>query len=91
MVSSATLDATGFLEYFQEETPQSATIVSLEGRLFPVQVAYLEQPTHDYVLKAAEVAISIHRHQGLGDILMFLTGREEIERCIEILSDMLPT
>ena len=58
-MSSATLDASRLLEYF--DTPKGeATILSLEGRLFPVEVAYLEEPTYDYVQKAAEVALSIN-------------------------------
>jgi ATP-dependent RNA helicase DDX35 len=28
--------------------------------------------------------------QGLGDVLIFLTGREEIDRCLEELSEMIP-
>ena len=27
---------------------------------------------------------------GPGDILVFLTGREEIERCLQYLSEMIP-
>lgn len=71
--------------------PDEAVIVSLEGRMFPVEVAYLEEPTPDYVRAAAETAWKINLQQGSGDILIFLTGREEIERCIEELADLLPT
>lgn len=55
IISSATLDATYFLDYFNG-TGNEATIVSLEGRSFPVEVAYLQEPTADYVRKAVEVA-----------------------------------
>jgi ATP-dependent RNA helicase DDX35 len=62
IVSSATLDATAFLEFFSSlPDPIDSTIVSLEGRAYPVQIAYLEDPTEDYVRKAAETVISIHR------------------------------
>ncbi|KAJ7684812.1 P-loop containing nucleoside triphosphate hydrolase protein, partial [Mycena polygramma] len=92
IVSSATLDATSFLDYFTASTsPQEATIVSLEGRMYPVEVAYLQEPAPDYVRKAAEVAWNINLQQGAGDILVFLTGREDIERCLEEFSDLLPT
>ncbi|KAJ7849116.1 P-loop containing nucleoside triphosphate hydrolase protein [Mycena olivaceomarginata] len=86
IVSSATLDATSFLDYFTASTsPEEATIVSLEGRMYPVEVAYLQEPAPDYVRKAAEVAWNINLQQGPGDILVFLTGREDIERCLEEL------
>lgn len=61
IVSSATLDATSLLDYFTSgNNPDDATIVSLEGRMYPVEVAYLEDPTPDYVKKAAEVAWRIN-------------------------------
>lgn len=62
IVSSATLDASSFLEYFTSTTMSSeeAAIVSLEGRMYPVEVAYLCEPSPDYVRKAAEVAWNIH-------------------------------
>jgi len=62
IVSSATLDATAFLEFFSSPPePIGTIIVSLEGRAYPVQIAYLEEPTQDYVRKAAETVISIHK------------------------------
>ncbi|EIN07584.1 P-loop containing nucleoside triphosphate hydrolase protein [Punctularia strigosozonata HHB-11173 SS5] len=94
IVSSATLDASSFLDYFTANTvnkDKEATIISLEGRMYPVEVAYLQEPTPDYVRKAAEVAWEINLQQSPGDVLIFLTGREEIERCLEEFSEMLPT
>jgi len=88
IVSSATLDATAFMEFFSSlPEPLDSIIVSLEGRAYPVQIAYLEEPTNDYVRKAVETVISIHRQHGKGDILVFLTGREEIDNCLEELMD----
>lgn len=37
-----------------------ATIVSLEGRMYPVEVAYLKEPTEDYVSEAVRVAWGLH-------------------------------
>ncbi|KII88814.1 hypothetical protein PLICRDRAFT_42054 [Plicaturopsis crispa FD-325 SS-3] len=92
IVSSATLDATSFLDYFTAGNgADEATIVSLEGRMYPVDVAYLQEPTPDYVQTAAEVAWKINLQQGPGDILIFLTGREEIERCLDVLAELIPT
>ena len=60
IVSSATLDATSFLDYFTSSISDDATIVSLEGRMYPVEIAYLRESIADYVRKAAEVAWSIN-------------------------------
>ncbi|KAJ3922161.1 P-loop containing nucleoside triphosphate hydrolase protein [Lentinula edodes] len=91
IVSSATIDASSFLDYFTSATSSSdATIVSLEGRMFPVEVAYLQEPVSDYVAKAASTAVEVNAKYGPGDILIFLTGREEIDRCLEELSELAP-
>ncbi|KAG8977850.1 hypothetical protein FRC05_000378 [Tulasnella sp. 425] len=94
IVSSATLDATSFHEYFTTGegcTPQDAVIVSLEGRMFPVEIAYLKEPCSDYVMEAVRIVWEIHLRQGPGDVLVFLTGREEIDRCISEIAERIPT
>ncbi|KAF8163050.1 P-loop containing nucleoside triphosphate hydrolase protein [Crassisporium funariophilum] len=90
IVSSATLDATRFFDYFSKGATAEPKIISLEGRMYPVDIVYLHEPTPDYVRKAAEVAWNINLQQGTGDILIFLTGREDIERCLEELADLIP-
>ena len=82
IVSSATLQADTFVDFFSEddESGPGCRIVSLEGRAYPVDVLYLETPTDDYVEKAVETAFNIHTQEADGDILIFLTGREEIDR-----------
>ena len=61
IVSSATLDAMSFHDYFCSGTsPREATIISLEGRMYPVEVAYLEEPTTDYIKTAVEVTWKIN-------------------------------
>ncbi|TCD60270.1 hypothetical protein EIP91_010449 [Steccherinum ochraceum] len=92
IVSSATLDATAFLSYFtHDDSDNDATIVSLEGRMYPVEIAHLQEPAPSYVRKAVETVWHINLQQGPGDILVFLTGREEIDQCLEELAEMLPT
>ena len=60
IVSSATLDVSTFLDYFKSgNSDKEATIISLEGRLFPVEVVYSQEPVTDYVYKAAEVAFAL--------------------------------
>lgn len=49
-----------FLNYFAGSLSDEATIVSLEGRMYPVDVAYLREPAPDYVRKAAETAWNIN-------------------------------
>ncbi|GAA5907970.1 hypothetical protein JCM5296_000774 [Sporobolomyces johnsonii] len=75
----------------EKEKPvlDEAVMVRLEGRAFPVEVAYLEEPTNDVVMKAVETVFDIHLKHPPGDILVFLTGREEIDRCLQHIADYL--
>lgn len=88
IVSSATLDAQALLDFFYTPCDEtSACIVSLEGRTFPVDVCYLQHGTEDYLSTAIDVAWDIHLHEPKGDVLVFLTGREEIDTFLQRLAD----
>ncbi|KIX10636.1 uncharacterized protein Z518_01720 [Rhinocladiella mackenziei CBS 650.93] len=93
IVSSATLEAERFADFFKDQdgSDDQCRIVSVEGRTYPVDILYLDQPTDNYVEKAAQTAFTIHQQEAPGDILVFLTGREEIENAMQILSDLAST
>lgn len=88
VICSATLDAQHLRDYFNGFTPgeENATIINIEGRIYPVEIAYLEQPTEDYLSAAVTTVMEIHLSQPRGDILVFLTGKEEIDEvCSRLL------
>ncbi|CVL04418.1 hypothetical protein FPRO04_05907 [Fusarium proliferatum] len=97
IISSATLQAKEFLEFFTrssddqpnktDKKDDTGTIVSLEGRTYPIDILYLESPAENYVEKAIDVVFDIHTQEGEGDILVFLTGREEIDNAIQAVSE----
>ena len=78
VVMSATLDAEKFQEYFN-----NAPLLKVPGRTFPVEVFYTAEPERNYVEAAVRTAIQIHKCEGPGDILVFLTGEQEIEQACE--------
>nr|MBE5726254.1 lethal (2) 37Cb [Cucujiformia]MBE5726269.1 lethal (2) 37Cb [Cucujiformia] len=82
LISSATLDAQKFSEFFDD-----APIFRIPGRRFPVDIYYTKAPEADYVDACVISVLQIHATQPLGDILVFLTGQEEIETCQELLTD----
>ena len=92
IVSSATLDAERFAHFFRDqsspEDKDQVRIVSIEGRTYPVDILYLDQPADDYVEKAVQTVFTIHQQEGPGDVLVFLTGREEIETAMQKLSEL---
>ncbi|OJT09241.1 hypothetical protein TRAPUB_14316 [Trametes pubescens] len=80
VVMSATLDAQKFQKYFSltgAENP--APLFKVPGRTHPVEVFYTQEPEPDYVEAAIRTVLMIHRAEDPGDILLFLTGEEEIE------------
>jgi ATP-dependent RNA helicase DHX8/PRP22 len=82
IVTSATLDAEKFSLYFN-----SCPIFSIPGRLFPVVIMYAKDPEQDYLDAALITVMQVHLSQPPGDILIFLTGKEEIDTACEILYD----
>ena len=82
LISSATLDAEKFSEFFDD-----APIFRIPGRRYPVDLYYTKAPEADYIDACVVSILQIHATQPLGDILVFLTGQEEIETCNEILQD----
>uniref|UniRef100_A0A7N1A962 RNA helicase n=1 Tax=Kalanchoe fedtschenkoi TaxID=63787 RepID=A0A7N1A962_KALFE len=74
LVLSATLDTAKFSDFFD-----SAPIFNIPGRRFPVETYHVTAPVADYVDTAVSTVIQIHVTQPPGDILVFLTGQEEIE------------
>ena len=62
-------------------------IINLEGRMYPVDVLYLEHPAEDYIERAVQTVFDIHTKEPDGDILVFLTGREEIDTAVQAISE----
>ena len=57
------------------------------GRRYPVEIYYTKAPEADYLQAAVVSVLQIHLTQPPGDILVFLSGQEEIETAQEILQD----
>lgn len=74
IIMSATLDAQKFQKYFL-----NAPLLAVPGRTHPVEIFYTPEPERDYVEAALRTVLQIHATEPEGDILLFLTGEEEIE------------
>jgi pre-mRNA-splicing factor ATP-dependent RNA helicase DHX15/PRP43 len=74
IIMSATLDAQKFQRYFND-----APLLAVPGRTHPVEIFYTPEPEQDYVEAAIRTVLQIHATEDEGDILLFLTGEEEIE------------
>ncbi|KAF9677149.1 hypothetical protein SADUNF_Sadunf08G0077800 [Salix dunnii] len=84
IIMSASLDARLFSEYFG-----GARAVHVEGRQHHVDVFYTLHAETDYVDAALITIFQIHLEEGPGDILVFLTGQEEIEGVERLVQEQL--
>ncbi|WP_302293557.1 ATP-dependent RNA helicase [Leyella stercorea] len=86
VIMSATIDACGICAALK------APLIESEGRMFPVELHYADEDTdpRDIAAVAASTTIEAYKkHEG--DILVFLPGQAEIERCFELLNKSLTT
>ncbi|KAH3673543.1 hypothetical protein WICMUC_003650 [Wickerhamomyces mucosus] len=82
LISSATMNAQKFSDYFD-----GAPVFNIPGRRFPVDIYYTKQPEANVIHAATTSVLQIHTSQGAGDILVFLTGQDEIEAMAENLQE----
>ncbi|KAL9113113.1 MAG: hypothetical protein Q9227_002725 [Pyrenula ochraceoflavens] len=83
IITSATLDADRFSSFFL-----NAPIFSIPGRTFPVEIMFSREPESDYLDAALTTVMQVHLSEPLGaaaDLLLFLTGQEEIDTACSIL------
>jgi HrpA-like RNA helicase len=74
------LDAEKFSKYFY-----GCPIFTIPGRTYPVEVLYTKEPETDYLDASLITVMQIHLSEPPGDVLLFLTGQEEIDTACEIL------
>lgn len=85
IVMSATLDAERFSNFFD-----GAQILFVEGRMFKVDRLYLDKPVDDIVDSSIKTIIQVNNGELEGDILVFLPGQEEIDKCAQLLERLAP-
>jgi ATP-dependent RNA helicase DHX8/PRP22 len=82
IVTSATLESEKFSAYFND-----CPIFTIPGRSFHVEVFFSSQPEADYLEAALDTVMQIHLTEPAGDVLVFLTGQEEIDTACQILNE----
>lgn len=83
LISSATMNASKFAEYFDD-----APIFNIPGRRYEVEVLYTPEPESNYLAAAITTVFQIHTTQRKGDILVFLTGQDEIEAAEQNITEI---
>lgn len=79
IIMSATMDVDHFSKYFD-----NCPVLYLPGRTHPVKALHAKQKQDDYMFSALATLFEIHKNTPIhDDILMFLTGKEEIESMVQ--------
>ncbi|KAJ3107487.1 hypothetical protein HDU97_004083 [Phlyctochytrium planicorne] len=87
IISSATLDAQIFKAFFEDSGDITVTVLSVEGRVYPVDIQYLAEPCESYITKGLETVFAIHKYEKGGDVLLFLTGKEEVDHVVSAINE----
>ncbi|KAF2304569.1 hypothetical protein GH714_033645 [Hevea brasiliensis] len=82
IVTFATLNAEKFSNFFG-----SVPIFHIPGRTFLVNILYSKTPCEDFVEGAVKQAMTIHIKSPPGDMLIFMTGQDEIEAACYALAE----
>ncbi|TXT12825.1 hypothetical protein VHUM_01226 [Vanrija humicola] len=84
IVTSATMNADKFSRFFG-----NAAQFTIPGRTFPVEIYHHKSPCEDYVDSAIKKILEIHLSLPKGDILVFMTGQEDIETTCAVVEERL--
>eukprot|EP00842_Homolaphlyctis_polyrhiza_P001922 jgi/Hompol1/2730/HPOL_005717-RA len=84
IVTSATMNAERFSEFFG-----GVAIFTIPGRTFPVDIRFSKNPCEDYVDAAVRQVLEIHLSHPPGDILVFMTGQEDIDATCAVIAERL--
>lgn len=84
IITSATMNSERFSNFYG-----GAPEFFIPGRTFPVDIQYSRSPCEDYVDSAVRQVLAIHVSQPTGDILVFMTGQEDIEVTCELVAERL--
>jgi HrpA-like RNA helicase len=79
VVMSATLSAEKFLNFF------GCPIVEIRHKVFPLENFFLRKEAEDLMTEILTTVIQIHKTEDKGDILVFLTGQNEIKEAARVL------
>ncbi|GKV36801.1 hypothetical protein SLEP1_g44893 [Rubroshorea leprosula] len=99
IISSATIEARSMSDFFRSSKKHQGlesedlgpsmepAILSVEGRGFNVQIHYVEEPVQDYVQASVSTVLLINDQEPAGDILVFLTGQDDIDAVVKMLTE----
>lgn len=73
IIMSATIESSKFMKFFNTDS-----LINIEGRSYETEIYNLLQPVQSYYDAVFNSILQIHFNEPLGDILVFLTGEDQI-------------
>ncbi|XLS88234.1 hypothetical protein HN51_038400 [Arachis hypogaea] len=82
LITSATLDGDKVSNFFRD-----CPVLTIPGKLYPVEILYSKERPSSYLESSLKTAIDIHVREPEGDVLIFMTGQDDIEKLVSKLED----
>ncbi|XP_021293526.1 probable pre-mRNA-splicing factor ATP-dependent RNA helicase DEAH4 isoform X1 [Herrania umbratica] len=82
LITSATLDGEKVSKFFSD-----CPLLTVPGKLFPVEIFYSKERPTSYLESSLKTALDIHLREPEGDVLIFMTGQDDIEKLVLKLED----
>ncbi|KAF7129015.1 hypothetical protein RHSIM_Rhsim10G0027500 [Rhododendron simsii] len=86
LITSATLDGEKVSRFFSD-----CHVLNVPGKSFPVEIRYCPERPASYLESSLKTAIDIHVREPEGDILIFMTGQDDIEKLVKKLEERVQT
>ncbi|CAA0818351.1 RNA helicase family protein [Striga hermonthica] len=86
LITSATLDGEKVSRFFS-----NCPILNVPGKLFPVEIQHSSERPKSYIEASLKTAIDIHVREPEGDVLIFMTGQDDIEKLVSKLEERIQT
>ncbi|XP_006664827.1 probable pre-mRNA-splicing factor ATP-dependent RNA helicase DEAH4 [Oryza brachyantha] len=82
LITSATLDGLKVSKFFS-----GCPVLNIPGTLFPVEKFYSTERPTNYIESSLRTAIDIHVKESPGDVLIFMTGKDDIDKMVAKLEE----
>ncbi|KAL3504452.1 hypothetical protein ACH5RR_034293 [Cinchona calisaya] len=82
LITSATLDGEKVSRFFS-----NCPVINVPGKLFPVEITYSLERPKNYIDASLKKAVDIHVKEPEGDVLIFMTGQDDIEKLVQKLEE----
>jgi HrpA-like RNA helicase len=87
VIMSATIDAEAFAKFFHTSDNTPAPILYIKGRQFPIKLYHSVESCQNWMQSCKKLIVKIN-DMAPGDVLIFMTGAEEIESFASELHDL---